>query len=71
MASVVAVAWENSLLCETYNNTLQAVFDHFGISDKTENFKPSRFRRPNYKGTPPLVRVQALKFFQSLDTLPF
>lgn len=71
MASVIAIAWEKHLLCETYNDTLRAVFDHFGIADKVENYKPSRFRRPNYKGTPPLVRVQALKFFQSLEDLPF
>lgn len=71
MASIIAIAWENHLLCETYNDTLRAVFDHFGIADKVENYKPSRFRRPNYKGTPPLVRVQALKFFQSLEDLPF
>lgn len=71
MASVIAIAWEKHLLCETYNDTLRAVFDHFGIADKVENYKPSRFRRPNYKGTPPLVRVQALKFFQSLEDFPF
>lgn len=71
MASVIAVAWENHLLCETYGNTLRAVFDHFGITDKTENYKPSRFRRTSYKGTPPLVRVQALKFFQTLDNYTF
>ena len=71
MASVIAVAWENHLLCETYGNTLRAVFDHFGITDKTENYKPSRFRRTSYKGTPPLVRVQALKFFQAIDNDPF
>lgn len=71
MASVIAVAWENHLLCETYGNTLRAVFDHFGITDKTENYKPSRFRRTSYKGTPPLLRVQALKFFQTLDNYTF
>ena len=57
MASVIAIAWENHLLCETYGNTLRAVFDHFGITDKTENYKPSRLRRTSYKGNPPLARV--------------
>lgn len=71
MAAVLAIAWEQHLLCKTYNDTLRAVFDHFGIAGKIENYKPSRFRRPNYKGTPPLVRVQALKFFESLENLPF
>jgi hypothetical protein len=62
--------WENHLLCETYGNTLRAVFDHFGITDKTENYKPSRLRRTSYKGNPPLARVQALKFFQSMEGSP-
>ncbi len=70
MASVIAVAWERHLLCETYGNTLQAMFNHFGITDKNENYKPSRLRKPNYKGKLPLARVQALKFFQSLEIPP-
>ncbi|MDP3451732.1 MAG: hypothetical protein Q8R90_02145 [Bacteroidales bacterium] len=68
IASVIAIAWENSLLCDTYNNTLQAVFDHFGISDKIDNYKPARLRGSNYKGTIPLARAQALKFFDSIDS---
>ncbi|MFA5769530.1 MAG: hypothetical protein WC871_08345 [Bacteroidales bacterium] len=67
MASVIAIAWEKHLLCETYSNTLRAVFDHYGIADKVENYKPARLRRSSYKGNPPLARVQALKFFQSLE----
>ena len=53
IASVIAIAWENHLLCDTYNNTLQALFDHFGITDKIDNYKPARLRRSNYKGTIP------------------
>jgi len=71
MASIIAIAWERHLLCETYSKTLQAVFDHYGITDKVENYKPSRFRRLNYKGNPPLARVQALKLFQSMENNPF
>ncbi len=67
IASVIAIAWENHLLCDTYNNTLQAVFDHFGITDKIDNYKPARLRRSNYKGTIPLARAQAMKFFHSID----
>lgn len=67
MASVIAIAWENHLLCDTYNNTLQAVFNHFGITDKIDNYKPARLRRSNYKGTIPVARAQALKFFNSID----
>lgn len=67
MASVIAIAWENNLLCNTYNNTLQAVFNHFGITDKIDNYKPARLRRSNYKGTIPLARAQAMKFFHSID----
>ena len=70
MASVIAIAWEKHLLCETYGNTLQAVFEHFGISEKIENYKPARLRRSSYKGNPPLARVQALNFFQSLEGTP-
>lgn len=66
MASVIAIAWENNLLSDTYNNTLQAVFKHFGISDKINNYKPSRLRRCNYKGTIPVARAQAMKFFNSI-----
>lgn len=69
MAAVVAIAWENHLLCETYSNTLRAVFEHFGIAEKIENYKPARLRRSSYKGNPPLARVQALKFFQSAGLL--
>lgn len=68
IASVIAIAWENNLLCDTYNNTLQAVFDHFGISDKIDNYKPARLRRSNYKGTIPMARAQAMKFFDSFDS---
>lgn len=67
MASVIALAWEKHLLCKTYNKTLQAVFDHFGITDKTANYKPSRLRKPNYKGTLPTAWVQAMHFFQCLE----
>ena len=67
IASVIAIAWENNLLSDTYNNTLQAVFKHFGISDKINNYKPARLRRSNYKGTIPLARAQAMKFFHSID----
>ena len=67
IASVIAIAWENHLLCDTYNNTLQAVFDYFGITDKIDNYKPARLRRSNYKGTIPLARAQAMKFFHSID----
>ncbi len=67
IASVIAIAWENNLLCDTYNNTLQAVFNHFGITDKIDNYKPARLRRSNYKGTIPLARAQAMKFFHSID----
>ena len=70
MASVIAIAWEKHLLCETYGNTLRAVFDHFGIAEKIENYKPARLRRSSYKGNPPLARVQALKFFQSMEGTP-
>ncbi len=70
MASVVAIAWENNLLCEAYGNTLRAVFDHFGIAEKIENYKPARLRRSSYKGNLPLARVQALNFFQSLEGMP-
>ena len=68
IASVIAIAWENHLLCDTYNNTLQAVFDHFGITDKTDNYKPARLRRTNYKGNISFAREQALKFFDSIDS---
>lgn len=67
IASVIAIAWENNLLCDTYNNTLQAVFNHFGITDKIDNYKPARLRRSNYKGTVPSARAQAMKFFHSID----
>jgi len=67
IASIIAIAWENHLLCDTYNNTLQAVFNHFGITDKIDNYKPARLRRSNYKGTIPLARAQAMKFFHSID----
>jgi len=67
IASIIAIAWENHLLCDTYNNTLQAVFNHFGIADKIDNYKPARLRRSNYKGTIPLARAQAMKFFHSID----
>ena len=67
MASVIAIAWEKHLLCKTYNNTLNAVFDHFGITDKTTNYKPSRLRKPNYNGTLPSARVQAMHFFQCIE----
>ncbi len=67
IASVIAIAWENHLLCDTYKNTLQALFDHFGITDKINNYKPARLRRSNYKGTIPLARAQAMKFFHSID----
>ena len=67
IASVIAIAFENHLLCNTYNNTLQAVFEHFGITDKIDNYKPARLRRSNYKGTIPLARAQAMKFFHSID----
>lgn len=67
IASIIAIAWENHLLCGTYNNTLQALFDHFGITDKIDNYKPARLRRSNYKGTIPLARAQAMKFFHSID----
>jgi len=67
IASVIAIVWENHLLCDTYNNTLQAVFNHFGITDKIDNYKPARLRRSNYKGTIPLARAQAMKFFHSID----
>jgi len=67
MASVIAIAWENDLLCKTYNNTLKAVFNHFGITDKTANYKPARLRKPNYKGTLPSARVQAMHFFQCIE----
>ena len=67
IASIIAIAWENHLLCDTYNNTLQSVFNHFGITDKIDNYKPARLRRSNYKGTIPLARAQAMKFFQSID----
>jgi hypothetical protein len=67
IASVIAIAFENHLLCNTYNNTLQAVFNHFGITDKIDNYKPARLRRSNYKGTIPLARAQAIKFFKSID----
>ena len=67
IASIIAIAWENHLLCDTYNNTLQALFDHFGISDKIDNYKPARLRGSNYKGTIPLARAQAMKFFQTID----
>lgn len=68
IAAVIAVAWEQDLLCDTFNNTLQAVFDHFGITDKTDNYKPARLRRTNYKGNIPFARAQALKFFDSIDS---
>jgi hypothetical protein len=71
VASVIAIAWENHLLCDTYNNTLQAVFNHFGITDKIDNYKPARLRRSNYKGTIPMARAQAMKFFQSIDNRIF
>lgn len=67
IASVIAIAWENHLLCDTYNNTLQALFDHFSITDKIDNYKPARLRRSNYKGNIPSARAQALKFFKSID----
>ncbi len=67
IASVIAIAWENHLLCDTYNNTLQAVFNHFGITEKIDNYKPARLRRSNYKGTIPLARAQAIKFFNTID----
>jgi hypothetical protein len=67
MASVIAIAWEKHLLCKTYNNTLKAVFNHFGITDKTANYKPARLRKPNYKGTLPAARVQAMHFFQCIE----
>jgi len=67
IASVIAIAFENHLLCNTYNNTLLAVFNHFGIIDKTDNYKPARLRRSNYKGTIPQARAQAMKFFHSID----
>ncbi|HOG19743.1 MAG TPA: hypothetical protein PLQ69_06085 [Paludibacter sp.] len=67
ISSIIAIAWENHLLCDTYNNTLQAVFNHFGITDKIDNYKPARLRKSNYKGNIPLARVQAIKFFQSID----
>jgi len=70
VASVIAIAWERHLLCETYSNTLRAVFDHFGIGEKVENYKPARLRRSSYKGNPPLARVQALEFFESVEGLP-
>ena len=66
IASIIAIAWENHLLCDTYNNTLQSVFNHFGITDKIDNYKPARLRRSNYKGTIPLARAQAIKFFHSI-----
>ena len=47
IASVIAVAWEQNLLRDTYNNTLQTVFDHFGINDNIDNYKPARLRRSN------------------------
>lgn len=67
IASVIAIAWENHLLCDTYNNTLQALFNHFGITDKIDHYKPARLRRSNYKGTIPEARAQAMKFFHSID----
>jgi hypothetical protein len=35
--SVIAIAWKKHLLCETYSNTLRAVFDHLSITDQKEN----------------------------------
>ena len=67
IASVIAIAFENHLLCNTYNNTLLAVFNHFGITDKIDNYKPARLRRSNYKGTIPEARAQAMIFFHSID----
>jgi hypothetical protein len=67
MASVIAIARENNLLSDIYNNTLQAVFKHFGISDKINYYKPARLRRCNYKGTIPLARTQSMKFFHSIE----
>lgn len=69
IASIVAVAWEHHLLCDTYNNTLQVLFDHLGINDKIDNYKPARLRRENYKGNLPRARVLALKFFKSIEML--
>lgn len=67
ISSIIAIAWENHLLSDTYNNTLQAVFNHFGIADNIDNYKPARLRRSNYKGNIPSARVQAIKFFHSID----
>ena len=67
ISSIIAIAWENHLLSDTYNNTLQAVFNHFGIADDIGNYKPARLRRSNYKGNIPLARVQAIKFFHTID----
>ncbi len=68
MASLISVVWEKQLLCNTYNNTLKAIFDYYGIKHKVENYKPSRFRRPNYKGNLPLTRLEALKVLQSIES---
>ena len=48
----------------------EGVFNHFGISDKTANYKPSRLRKPNYKG--PFLRLgsRPYHFFQCRDSLP-